>query len=417
MNHRRRVVITGLGVVAPNGIGKDAFWRNLVAGKSAVDYISAFDPSPFPSKVAAEVRDFHPADFMKARDAKMMGRFTQLAVAAARLAIEDSGLRFDSALARNTSVCFGNSVHGAGDLYENAHRAFLEKGLEAVPPFTSLEFTAHAPTTHVAIEFGLTGQAMTLASACSTGLDVVQWGHDRILAGDSSIVVAGSSEAPIFPYAFATLCALGVLTTSNDQPRRVPRPYDRDRDGMVLGEGGGCVILEEIEHARDRGATIYAEVTGFGNANESGHIRKVDLEGRALAEAIRQALRMAHASPHEIDHINAHGNALADYDIAETNAFKSTFGTGIYSVPVSSIKSMIGQSLGVSGIFQVVASGLTLTHNLLPPTINHDTPDPKCDLDYIPNIARSARVRRTLINAHGMGGTHSVLILDRPHDN
>jgi 3-oxoacyl-[acyl-carrier-protein] synthase II len=338
-------------------------------------------------------------------------------VAAARLAVEDAGLKFTPSLAQKTSVCFGNCVHGAGDLYETAHLSFVERGVAAVPPFTSLEFTAHAPTTHVSIEFGITGQAMTLASACSTGVDVVQWGHDRIAAGEATVVIAGSSEAPLFPYAFATLCALGVLTTRNQTPYRVPRPYDRDRDGMVLGEGGGTLILEDLDHALDRGAFIYAELLAFGNANESEHIRKVDLQGRALAEALLRALLSAQISPTEIDYINAHGNALADYDIAETNAFKKVFGPTAYNIPVGSIKSMIGQSLGVSGILQIASSCLTLTHGQLPPTINYETPDPACDLDYIPNVARRARVRKTLVNAHGMGGTHSVVILGQVNLN
>ncbi|HLC40610.1 MAG TPA: beta-ketoacyl-[acyl-carrier-protein] synthase family protein [Methylomirabilota bacterium] len=410
----RRVVITGLGVVAPNGIGKEEFWENLIGGKSAVDYITAFDPTPFPCKVAAEVKNFKPTDFVSSRSAKMMGRFSQFAVAAAKLAVADSDIGLNGGLAEETSVCFGNSVNGAGDIYEYTHLDFLSKGFQAIPSWTTDEYTPHAAASHVAIEFGIKGQVMTLSSACSTGVDVVQWGYDKIFSGQSKVVIAGSSEAPIFPYAFAGLCSRGVLTKWDGHPAQASRPYDLKRDGFVLGEGGGCVVLEDLEHALDRGAHIYAEVLGSASANESGHMRKVDLNGTALCQAIDLAIHKAGLSREDIDYINAHGNAMPDYDVAETTAFKQVFGDRIYHIPVSSIKSMIGQSLAASPMFQVVSSSLAIHESIIPPTINYEYPDPHCDLDYVPNESRSSRIRNILINAHGMGGTHSVLILGRP---
>ncbi|MFQ5910805.1 MAG: beta-ketoacyl-[acyl-carrier-protein] synthase family protein, partial [Thermoplasmata archaeon] len=363
--------------------------------------------------VAAEVKNFSPTDFTSGRQAKVMGRFSQFAVAAAKLAIEDSRITFTDKLSSQTNICFGNSVNGAGDVYENTHIDFLSKGLPSVPPWTCLEYTPHAASSHVAIEFELRGQAITLSSACSSGLDVVQWGYSQILSGKSRVVIAGSSEAPIFPFSFATLCSIGVLTKWDGHPAEASRPYDLKRDGLVLAEGGGCVILEELDHALDRGAPIYAEVLGFGNANESGHMRKVDLEGSALCQAIQHATQEAKLTPGDIDYINAHGNAMPDYDRAETTAFKTVFGEIVYNIPVSSIKSMIGQSFAVSPMFQVVSSCLTLRDSIIPPTINYEHPDPYCDLDYVPNKARSCRIRHILINAHGMSGTHSVLILGR----
>ena len=415
MRKTRRVVITGLGVVAPNGIGKDAFWQNLIAGKSAVDWITAFDPTPFPCRIAAEVKNFRPEEFMARRRAKEIWRFSQFAVASARMALEDAKFEITPANCHQVAACFGTCVSGV-EKTEESHIAFLNNGYPAVPANSCTEYSTHAPVSYVSIEFGIKGPTMTLASGCSTGLDVIKWGCDQIRDGNVSAVIAGSTEAPLAPFCFAAFCAIQVLSKRNQTPTKASRPYDFHRDGMVLGEGGGAVLLESLDSAQDRGAPIYAEVLGYGIASEAVHLRKVDLSGSALAHAIRQALGDAQLTPSDIDYINSHGNSLPDYDLCETNAFKAAFGQQAYSIPISSIKSMIGQPIAASGTFQAIASALTIRHGIIPPTINYETPDPDCDLDYVPNRARVSRVRYAVANAHSLGGTHSVLVLGKPEN-
>jgi 3-oxoacyl-[acyl-carrier-protein] synthase II len=414
MKTSRRVVITGLGVVSPIGIGKDAFWKNLIAGKSGVDYITAFDASTYPCRVAAEVKDFNPVDFMHVRRTTHRGRFSQFAVAAAKLALQDSGLDSDPVGLQRAVACIGTALSGSGDVYETARIGFVKTGLEGIPVMSGVEFAAHAPVSHISAELGLRGQGMTIASACSTGLDAIQWGWSRIREDDVDIVLAGSTEAPISEFCFATLCALGALSKFDSPPLRASRPYDLNRSGLVLAEGAAICILEDLDRARDRNATIYAELLGFGAGNEAGFGHKMNASELALQEAITSALRAANVSPQSLDYINAHGNSLPDYDLIETRAFHNALGPAAYNIPISSIKSMIGHAMGAAASLQVASTCLTLKHSIIPPTINYETPDPECDLDYVPNTARISRVRTAMINAHAMGGTHSVLILGAP---
>ena len=414
MKNSRRVVVTGLGVVAPNGIGKETFWQNLIAGKSAIDYITAFDPTPYPCHVAGEIRDFDPKDFMHARRTKHRGRFSQFAVAAAKLALGDSGLDLQREQHRRVVACLGTSMNGSGDVYETARVGYDREGMKGIPMMSGIEFAAHAPVSHVSSELGIRGQGMTLASACATGLDAIQWGVDQIHENRADIVFAGSTEAPISEFCFATLCALGALSKFDDPPLKASRPYDLRRDGLVLAEGSAVCVLEDLEHAIDRGASVYAEVLGYATGNEGGFGHKINAAELALEEAITQALVDAGKSPSDLDYINAHGNSLPDYDLIETRAFRNALGRAAYSVPTSSIKSMIGHAMGAASAFQVVSSCLTLEHSTLPPTINYEVPDPECDLDYVPNKARMSRARTILINAHAMGGTHTVLIIGKP---
>ncbi len=410
---RRRVVITGLGVVAPNGIGKDAFWKNLVAGKSAVDWITAFDPTPYPSRIAAEVKVFDPERFMSPKRARQSWRFSQFAVASAVMAVEDAGLKIEGKIAEQASVCFGTSVNGMGTA-EQSHATFLERGPTLVRPHVVLECPPHAPASHVSIELGITGPSLTISSNCSTGLDVIDAGCSQIVSGRSDVAIVGGCEAPLYPFSFAAFSALGLLSTRNGDPKKASRPYDLLRDGLVLGEGGGAVVLEEMEFAQARGAPIYAEVLGHASTSEGIDMRKTDTSGVTLAAAIRLALRKAMAHESEIDYINAHGSSLADYDVCDTNAFKIVFGERIYNIPISSIKSMLGQAVSVSGVFQVISSCLTIRDSIVPPTINQEFPDPLCDLDYVPNKSRACRVNRVLMNSHGIGGSLSALIIKRP---
>ena len=413
MKSKRRVVITGLGVVAPNGIGKDAFWDALVAGRSAVDWISSFDTSPYPCKVAAEVRGFRPEDFMKSRQLKHWGRFSQFAVAAAKLALDDANLNLALEISPlRVLACIGTAMNGSGDVYNTARTGFDRQGLAGIPMLSAIEFAAHAPVTHVSTELGIRGQAITMASACSTGLDVMQWATAQIQANKADVVFAGSTEAPISEFCFATLCAFGSISTFDDPPHRASRPFDLRRKGLILGEGATVCVIEELEHALDRGARIYAELIGFGSGNEAG--RKRHAREAALSQAIAGALSQAGIDASRIDYINAHGNSMEDYDRLDTESFRLVFGAKAYNIPVSSIKSMIGHAMGAAASFQVAATCLALHNSMIPPTINYEVPDPECDLDYVPNTARFARIQIALINAHAIGGTYSALLLAAP---
>ncbi len=411
MARRRRVVITGLGVVAPNGIGKDAFWQNLIAGKSAVDYIRAFDPSPYPCKIAAEVRDFNAEDFMHPKKAKVMARFSQFGVAATRLALEDSGLRLTSELAAHTAITYGTSVNGGGDVAAEGMQALLTTGLRGMKPWSALEYPPHAVSSYIAIEFQITGPAISVSSNCCTGIDAINVGASFIRTGRATVAIAGGSDAPIFPLSFGAFCALGALSKRSDNPAKASRPYDLMRDGIVLSEGGATIVLEDAEHAQARGARIYGEVLGYGSASEAIGMRKGDLDGRTMAAAISKAIINAGFTSRDIDHVNAHGSSLPDYDICDTNALKRALGEHAHRIPIVSIKSMIGQPVSAAGSIQAAAACLSITHQVVPPTINQEFPDPRCDLDYVPNTARVARVRNVLINGHSFGGSVSALVI------
>lgn len=411
---RRRVVITGLGVVAPNGIGKDAFWQNLIAGKSAVDWITAFDPTPYPCKVAAEVRNFNPTDFIAPRKAKMMGRFSQFAVAATQLALEDAKLSITPSLSPEIAISYGTT--GGGDIYEAAVEDLRVEGVGGIKKWAALEFPAHAPSNYISIEFGIKGPALSLMTNCCTGLDSIYTGFSQIALHRAKVAVAGSCEAPFSPAGFATFCALGALSKRNDDPKKASRPYDLLRDGLVIGEGGATLVLEDLEFALYRGAHIYAEVLGFGSAMEAVNMRKGDLSGQVMIKAIQTAVRNANLSPSSIDHINAHATSLPDFDICDTNAFKGALGSHAYRIPITSIKSMIGQPFSAAGTIQTAAACLAIENQRVPPTINQEVPDPECDLDYVPNKSRVARVKNVLINGHSFGGSVSALVIGRLDD-
>jgi len=412
MNYRRRVVITGLGVVAPNGIGKDMFWESLAVGKSAVRPITLFDASAFPCRVAAEVSNFRADAFMLPARVRHRGRFSQLAVAAAKLAIKDAFLDpkdLKKIPADRLRIGLGTSMGGIGDVVEDARIGFARSGFKGIPMVSSLEYAAHAAVGHVSVELGIQGQALTLGSACTTGFDAVDWATSQIADGHADLAFAGATDAPLAELAYAALSALGILAADG-----ISRPYDLHRSGMILGEGAGVLVLEEADRARSRGAPLYAEILASGHGNEGGYGPRTDTAEKALSSAIRSALSKSRLNTADIDYIGAHGNGLPDYDLVETRAFKEALGESAYNIPISSIKSMIGHAMGAGSVLQIAASCLTLQRGIIPPTINLDTPDPECDLDYVPHKARTARVRRVLLNAHAMGGTHSVLILGAP---
>jgi len=411
MRNGRRVVITGIGVVAPNGIGKQAYWDSLVSGKSGVDWITEFDTDPYPCKVAAKVQDFNPGDFVSAKQARHMGRFSQFAVAACRMALEDSGLASTPLLTKEATVCFGTS--GGAPIFEKAAVDFQLGGMKAVDPWTALEYPPHAPASYVSIELGITGSTISVSSNCCTGLDALQTAALQVRSGRTKLAFTGSAEAPISPALFATFSALGALSRRSDDPTKASRPYDLLRDGLVIGEGSAAFILEDLEHARDRGATIYAEVRGFGGASEAIDMRKGDLTGKVMAKAINAAIQDAGVEPNNIDHVNAHGSSLPDFDVCDSNAFKEALGEHAYRIPISSIKSMIGQPFAAAGALQAAAACLSIVNQQVPPTINQEVPDPRCDLDYVPNVSRVVRLRNVLANGHGFGGGCSAMVLGR----
>jgi 3-oxoacyl-[acyl-carrier-protein] synthase II len=414
MRNGRRVVITGIGVVAPNGIGKQAYWDSLVAGKSGVDWITEFDTDPYPCKVAAKVQDFNPGDFVAPRHAKQWGRFSQFAVAAARLALDDSKLHISRESPDRTLICIGNAMNGSGDVFDVARVGWDREGLSGIPSLSGIEFAAHAPATHVSTELQIRGQALTIASACSTGLDVIQWAAEKIGEGKAEVVFAGSTEAPLSEFCFATLCAFGSISTYSEHPLKASRPFDLKRAGLVLGEGSAIMVVEELEHALDRDAHIYAEVLGFGSGNEAGIETRRSASQVAVTQSITSALSHARLEPGQLDYVNAHGNAMPDYDRVDTQGLRAALGKAAYSTPVSSVKSMIGHAMGAAGALQVAATCLALSNSVIPPTINYEVPDPDCDLDYVPNVSRVSRLRTALVNAHAIGGTYSALVLGVP---
>ncbi len=409
----RRVVITGLGILAPNGIGKDAYWDALVNGRSGIKKITSFDPSALSTRIAGEIRDFDPCYYVDPRIVKRSGKFTPFGIAASKMAVADSGMDLDRENRNRCGVCFGTTLGSDNDIYESQYRRFLEQGSKAVSRVASTELTPHITTGYICSELKITGPNSTVSSGCSTGLDIMNWGYRMIKQGEIDTAIVGSADTPVFPFVMSMLCSLGILSQRNEEPEKASRPYDKNRDGMVLSEGAVSVVLEELDHALQRGAVIYAEIVSYAASNDAVDVFQTDTSGEGLVIALEQALISGRIRREEIDYICAHGNAIPSYDIAETNAFKIFFGDRAYKIPISSVKSMTGQSFAAGGGFQVVATCLSLKNGIIPPTMNLDVPDPLCDLDYVPNQARRFSMDTALINSHSVGGTHSILILRR----
>lgn len=415
MRAPRRVVISGIGVIAPNGIGKDDFWRALVAGKSGVRRITRFDASKFGCQAAGEIHDFHPRDFAhtRFRSASSKGRFSEMAVAAARLAVDDAKLPQNPG---PVGVCLGTSVQGNADVGESAHRKFLDAGWQALGSSASLEVAAHAAVSHVQTELRCSGPVMTVASACCTGVDTVAWGAEQIRNGTVNLAVVGAAEAPLSEFTFALFAADGFLSTWRGAPAEASRPYDLYRSGLVLSEAAGALVIEELEHATSRGAEIYAELLGYGSWSESLSTRDhYERYSEALQQAIATAISRSGISHHDIDYICAHGNSTKFDDKAEAAAHRAAFGEHAYRLSVSSIKSMIGQPFSAGAVLQIAAAAMASSKNIVPPTINQETPDPDCDLDYVANKARGARVDYALVHGHSLGGavpgSHSAMVI------
>jgi 3-oxoacyl-[acyl-carrier-protein] synthase II len=406
----KRVVITGIGVIAPNGIGTESFWNSLVHGRSGIKGITHFDASSFPSQIAGEVRDFNPLDFMSPKSARRMDRFAQLSVASTRMALEDSGIEISEKTSGRIGISLGSALGGI-PCAEEQHSIFLEKGLHRVDPLIAIKIFSGASTSQVSVEFGIRGHSNTIGGACAAGTDSIGYAFYVIKNNLADIMIAGGSEAPIVPLTFGAFCLIKALSTRNGDPTRASRPFDKERDGFVMSEGAGVLILEDLECALKRGASIYAEVLGYGTTNDAYHMVQPLPNGLQAKNAIQYALQYAKLNPSDIDHINAHGSSTPLNDKIETKIIKEIFGEYAYEIPVSANKSMIGHSLGAAGAIELVASVLTIKNQFIPPTINYEFPDPECDLDYVPNKGKKGSVTTLLKNSFGFGGKNSSIII------
>jgi minimal PKS ketosynthase (KS/KS alpha) len=417
----RRTVVTGIGVVAPTGVTRESFWKGITAGRTATRRLTLFDPDPFRSQMAAEC-DWDPRTAgLTPAEVRRMDRYVQFAVAAADEAVADSGLDLEAVDHDAMGVIMGTAVAGTTYLEDEFVIVSNRGSLWEVDPDHGSPFLYHAlvPSTlasEVAVRFASHGPSMVVSTGCTSGIDAVGYGHHLIQDGEADIVIAGASESPISPISIACFDAIRATSARNADPEHASRPFDRDRDGFVMGEGAAVLLLEELEHARARGAHIYCEVAGYASHGNAYHMTGLKPDGLEMSIAIEEALAQGGLVPEDIDYINAHGSGTKQNDRHETAAFKRALGQRAYEVPVSSIKSMIGHSLGAIGAIEMAACALAIEHGTVPPTANYENPDPECDLDYTPNEARSQRVDAALSVGSGFGGFQSAMIFARPEE-
>lgn len=406
---RRRVVVTGLGMVTPLGTGVQQNWEAVCAGKSGIVPISKFDTSDFPCKIAGEVKDFKPQDFLDKQQLRRFDVFIHYAVASARMAMEDSGLKIDPSNSHRVGCLTGSGLGGLAML-EHYHKVLLEKGPRRISPFFIPGIIANMAPGQIAIEFGAKGPNISVETACAAGSHAVGDACRLIREGIADAMITGGAEAVVTPLALSGFCSMRALSLRNDEPEKASRPFDLDRDGFVMGEGAGIMILEEMTQALERGADIYAEVVGYGLSGDAYHVSAPEPEGEGAISCMSMAIHDAGLKPEDIDYINAHGTSTKLNDASENKAIKTVFGAHAYKLAISSTKSMTGHLLGGAGGVEAVYSVLTIKHGIIPPTINYETPDPECDLDYVPNVSRNAKVRTAMSNSFGFGGTNASLI-------
>lgn len=406
---KRRVVVTGVGVLSPIGNDRETFWNRLIRGESGIGPVTRFDPSNFPTQIAGEVKDFDPLDYMERKEARRMDRFVQFAVAATKMAMQDAALDMEKEDPNRVGVYIGSGIGGLAT-WEEQHKVLLNKGPRRVSPFFIPMMIANMAAGQVSIMTGAKGPTSAAISACATGTHSIGDAFKIIQRGDADVMIAGGAEATITPMAFAGFCAARAMSTRNEEPQKASRPFDKERDGFVMGEGAGVLILESLEHAEKRGASIIAELAGYGMSSDAHHLTAPAPEGEGACRAMQQAMKDAGLSPEEIDYINAHGTSTDLNDKFETMAIKNAFGEHAQRLAVSSNKSMIGHLLGAAGGVEAIATALTVKTGMIPPTINLETPDPECDLDYVPNQARESKVRAALSNSLGFGGHNATLL-------
>jgi 3-oxoacyl-[acyl-carrier-protein] synthase II len=406
----RRIVITGIGVIAPTGSTIEEFWASATNGKSAIRKITRFNSDSYPCQIAGEVPSFDPIDYMDPKTARKLGRFAQFTLAATREAVYDSGVDLTIEDPYRMGVFVATAL-GEMDSFVNQHLIFVEKGLKRINPFTAIYSTSVAASGVIAHEYNLKGINTTI-TGYNSGLDAAYLAFNSIRIGDADLVLLGAGESPITPYIHAIFCATGMLSRRNDAPQKSMRPYDSSADGMVLGEGGAALVMEELDHALRRDAKIYGEVISYSGLNEAYHLG-IDCDKGLMSQNILHALRRGEIAPEQIDYIHAHANGLLSYDVSETESIKTALAEHAYDVPISSIKPVTGDALSVSGLWQMISSLLTIKHCIIPPTINIERPDPRCDLNYISGASLKKNVDRILVNSHGVGGGLTVLTLGR----
>ena len=408
---RERVVITGLGAITPLGHDVAAYWAGLVEGRSGVGPVTLYDSADQKSLIAAEVKDLDPGKLLGRKRARRTDRFTQMALIASDEAVADAGLDFEgTGNGHNVGVLLGSAIGGLGTLL-GSHEVLLKRGPGRVSPLMVPMMMSNAAAGEIAIRYGIHGQSLSVASACATGANALGEGAEMIRRGGAQVMICGGSEATMHPLAQAAFTNMQALSTRNDEPQRASRPFDAGRDGFVMGEGAGVLILESLGHAQQRGARIYAEVTGYGTSSDAYHITAPDEDGQGAILSMQRALRDAGLAAEEIDYINAHGTSTPLNDAMETRAIRTVFGRHAYRVPVSSTKSMIGHLLGAGGAVEAIACVKTLQTGVIHPTVNYETPDPDCDLDYVPNQARETHPRTALSNSFGFGGHNATIII------
>ena len=409
---KKRVVITGLGAITPVGNTAADFWQALLAGKSGIGPITRFDAAEYDAKIAGEVKGFEPTAFIDKKEARRMDRFTQFAIAAAKMALDDSGIDLEKADKSRIGSFVGSGIGGMDTLHEQ-YKNLFEKGPNRVSPFFIPMMIANMAAGQVSIAFGLQGPSSCVVTACATGTNCIGDAMKVIQRGDADVMVAGGTEAAISPAGMAGFCSMKALSTRNDAPEKASRPFEKDRDGFVMGEGSGIVILESLEHALARGARIYAELAGYGTNADAYHVTAPAPEGAQAARCMELAIKDAGLQVTDVDYINAHGTSTPLNDKNETLGIKALFGDHVKNLAVSSIKSMTGHLLGAAGGIECVATALTVANDMMPPTINYDTPDSDLDLDYVPNQARAKVVRVALSNSFGFGGHNAALLVKK----
>ena len=415
---KRRVVITGIGVISPNGIGKENCWKGMISGKSGVKRVDGFDVSLFNTKIAAEARDFDPFKLgLTHEEAMRMDRYVQFGVVAGDMAIRDSRLDFSKEDPQRCGVCLANAICGTKYM-EEEFALVTDDGKHPIDPsrvrpdlYDAAMF--NTPSIELSVRYRLKGVCNTISTGCTAGTDSLGFGLETIQDGEQDVIICGAAEAPITPITFGAFDVVNVLSSRNDEPEKASRPFDNKRDGFVLSEGAGILILEELQHALKRNAFIYAEILGFGTSCNAFHMTDLPLDGSAMASCINLAIQDAAIKPVEIDYIGAHGSSTRMNDIFETSAYKMVLGDHAYKIPISSLKSMIGHPLAAANAVELTVNAMIFERNLLPPTINQEEKDPQCDLDYIPNVAREKKVNTILKTSSGFSGVHSSLVLKR----
>ncbi len=409
---RHRVVITGLGCVSPLGNDVSTLWSNIMAGKSGVGYITHYDTSQFKVKIAAEVKDFDGVELFGTRDARRMDRFVQFALAATYQALKHSNLTITESNRDRVGAILGSGIGGMSTLAEQTS-VFFDRGPDRVSPLLVPMMLPDAAASMVALQLGIRGPNLAVVSACASGTNAIGEAVEMIRHGRADVIFSGGCEAVIVPIAMAGLSVMTALSTRNDEPERASRPFDKDRDGFVMGEGAAVMVLESLEHAQGRGAQIFGEIKGYGTSNDAYHISAPAENGAGAAICMKNALEDAGMVVNDIDYINAHGTSTTLNDKSETEAIKTVFGELAYKVPTSSTKSMTGHLLGAAGGLEAVICVKTLQDEILPPTINYENPDPECDLDYVPNHARPQKVQNVMSNSFGFGGHNASIIISR----